>query len=60
MYCFAAYVQENYPHPVNDWAIQEAEGSMDKVGALKKKGLPIDKIHHQLKVHLLYSLHICM
>ena len=58
---FAAYVQENYPHPVNDWAIQEAEGSMDKIGALKKKGLPIDKIHHQIKVYVSATYHtICI
>jgi son of sevenless-like protein len=45
------YVQENYPHPVNEWAIQEAEGSMDKISTRRKKGpyaLPLDKIHHQL------------
>ena len=45
------YVQENYPNPVNEWAVQEAEGSMDKIATRRKKGpyaLPLDRIHHQL------------
>ena len=34
---------------------------MDKIGALKKKGLPIDKIHHQIKVYVSATYHtICI
>ena len=45
------YVKKNYPNPVNEWAIQEAEDSMDKIMSHKRKsqhGLPLDKIHNQL------------
>lgn len=43
-------VQKSFPHPIDKWAIADAQGAIDKRKRRAPLALPVDKIHPLLKV----------
>ncbi|XP_062868530.1 son of sevenless homolog 1 isoform X2 [Trichomycterus rosablanca] len=49
-------VQKSFPHPIDKWAISDAQGAIDKRKRRNPLALPVDKIHPLLKEVLGYKI----
>ena len=43
-------VQKSFPHPIDKWAIADAQAAIEKRKRRNPLALPVDKIHPLLKV----------
>uniref|UniRef100_A0A674AL29 Son of sevenless homolog 2 (Drosophila) n=1 Tax=Salmo trutta TaxID=8032 RepID=A0A674AL29_SALTR len=55
-------VQKTFPHPIDKWAIADAQSAMEKRKRRSPLLLPVDKIHPLLKEVLGYKIdyHVCL
>jgi hypothetical protein len=49
-------VQKSFPHPIDKWAIADAQSAIEKRKRRNPLSLPVEKIHPLLKVKLKYCL----
>lgn len=49
-------VQKSFPHPIDKWAIADAQAAIEKRKRRNPLALPVDKIHPLLKVPLNYTV----
>lgn len=52
-------VQKNFPHPIDKWAIADAQAAIEKRKRRNPLALPVEKIHPLLKVITVCSLLSC-
>lgn len=55
---FQERVQKTFPHPIDKWAIADAQSAIEKRKRRNPLLLPVDKIHPLLKVKRLKSGHV--
>ena len=48
--CAQERVQKSFPHPIDKWAIADAQAAIEKRKRRNPLALPVDKIHPLLKV----------
>lgn len=49
-------VQKTFPHPIDKWAIADAQSAIEKRRRRNPLLLPVDKIHPLLKVHVRFDV----
>lgn len=53
-YCFPIFfkerVQKSFPHPIDKWAIADAQSAIEKRKRRNPLSLPAERIHHLLRV----------
>lgn len=48
--CLKDRVQKSFPHPIDKWAIADAQSAIEKRKRRNPLSLPVEKIHPLLKV----------
>lgn len=49
-FCLKDRVQKSFPHPIDKWAIADAQSAIEKRKRRNPLSLPVEKIHPLLKV----------